>query len=489
MSDKPQETGGGESSEYTLRKRKAGEIRSGGANPYSNTFKPSVLIENVLSADGEKPEKFSIAGRVLSKRSFGKSVFFDVADSSGKIQCYASKSDTSENGFETVQKHLDTGDFAGVEGSVFTTRTGELTVKAEDAALLTKALRPLPEKWHGLKQVETRFRKRYLDLIANPGVKETFVLRSACIRFIRKFLDERGFLEVETPVLHPVAGGAAARPFVTRHNALGMDLFLRVAPELYLKRLVIGGLERVYEIGRVFRNEGVSTRHNPEFTMVEFYQAYADYGDMMAIMEEMLSALVSAVSGGMKISFDGNELDFTPPWKRIDIHDSLREKYGEGILSDDAALFKEADALGVGHDNVRGKAIAGIFEETVAAKLKDPAFVFGFPLDVSPLARASDSRPEIADRFELYVNGWEIANAFSELNDPEEQRKRFEAQAERKREGDDESHDTDEDFLAALEHGMPPTAGAGIGIDRLVMLLTGSTSIREVLFFPHMRPS
>ena len=486
MSQKPQETGSGENSEYAIRKKKISEIRSSGSNPYSNIFKPSVSIEKALAE--QSGGNFSIGGRVLSKRSFGKSVFFDIADTSAKIQCYASKSDTSEEGFETVRGNVDVGDFVGVTGSVFTTKTGELTVKAASVLLLTKALRPLPEKWHGLQQVETRFRKRYLDLIANPDVKRTFVLRSRCISFIRNFLDARDFLEVETPVLHPIAGGAAARPFITHHNALDMDLFLRVAPELYLKRLVIGGFERVYEIGRVFRNEGVSTRHNPEFTMIEFYQSYADYTDMMNLIEKMVSSLVNEVCGGPKVDFDGANLDFSTPWRRIDIHDSLRETYGDKIFSDNSFLFGEADSLGVQHDGVRGKALTGIFEETVAAQVKDPAFVFGFPLDVSPLARASDTNPDIADRFELYVNGWEIANAFSELNDPEEQRRRFKVQDERKRGGDEESHDTDEDFLTALEHGMPPTAGAGIGIDRLIMLLSGSTSIREVIFFPHMRP-
>ncbi|QMU56328.1 MAG: lysine--tRNA ligase [Candidatus Mycalebacterium zealandia] len=495
MSEKTPETEKNENDEYTLRKEKASQLRDGGLNPYSNTFKPSSSITEILSqAEGVSDDelgtvaRFSIAGRVVSKRSFGSAVFFDVADSSAKIQCYANKKETSEEDFRVVGKYLDSGDFAGVEGVLFKTKTGELTVRVENIALLTKTLRPLPEKWHGLQQVETRFRKRYLDLIVNPSVKEIFRLRSECISFIRRFLDEQGFLEVETPVLHPIAGGAAARPFVTHHNALDIDLFLRIAPELYLKRLVIGGLDRVYEIGRVFRNEGVSTRHNPEFTMIEFYQAYADYGDMMELIEEMLSSCAQQVADGSKVEFDGSELDFSRPWKRISIYDSLREKYGEKIFSDASFLFNEADGLGVGHDGIKGKALTGIFEETIASKLKNPTFVFGFPLDVSPLARASDTNPEIADRFELYVNGWEIANAFSELNDPEEQKKRFSVQAEMKKKGDEESHETDEDFLVALEHGMPPTAGAGIGIDRLIMLLSNTVSIREVLFFPHMRP-
>ncbi|MGI9559284.1 MAG: lysine--tRNA ligase [Thermodesulfobacteriota bacterium] len=495
MSNKPPDTERNENDEYSLRKEKTAGIRESGGNPYSNTFKPSSSIKEVLAqTEGKNDDEisavasFSIAGRVMSKRSFGKAAFFDVADASAKIQCYANKKETSEKDFETVGKYLDAGDFAGVTGTLFKTKTGELTVKAEKISLLTKTLRPLPEKWHGLQDVETRFRKRYLDMVANPQVRDTFILRSECIRFIRNFLEEKGFLEVETPVLHPIAGGAAAKPFVTHHNALDMDLFLRIAPELYLKRLVIGGLEKIYEIGRVFRNEGVSTRHNPEFTMIEFYQAYADYTDMMDLTEKMISSFALSAANGGKVDFDGTELDFSPPWERIDIYESLREKYGEKIFADSDFLFKEADSLGIGHDGIRGKALTGIFEETVAANIKNPAFVFGFPLDVSPLARASDSNPEIADRFELYVNGWEIANAFSELNDPQEQRKRFASQAEMKKKGDEESHETDEDFLTALEHGMPPTAGAGIGIDRLVMLLSGSTSIREVLFFPHMRP-
>lgn len=495
MSKKPPEMEKNENDEYILRKKKTSQLRGGGVNPYLNSFKPSSSIVEILSQAGGRTDgelcailRFSIAGRVVAKRSFGRAVFFDVGDSSAKIQCYANKKETSASGFEIASKYLDLGDFAGIEGVLFKTRTGELTVRAENVVMLTKTLRPLPEKWHGLRQVETRFRKRYLDLIVNSQVKEIFRLRSAFISFIRRFLDERDFLEVETPVLHPIAGGAAARPFVTRHNALNMELFLRIAPELYLKRLVIGGLERIYEIGRVFRNEGVSTRHNPEFTMIEFYQAYADYGDMMCLIEEMLFSFVQHTAGGAKVKFEGGELDFSRPWKKISIYDSLGEKYDEKIFSDDSFLFKEADGLGVRHEGTRGKALTGIFEETVASKLKNPTFVFGFPLDVSPLARASDTNPEIADRFELYINGWEIANAFSELNDPEEQRKRFSAQAEMKRKGNEESHEADEDFLVALEHGMPPTAGAGIGIDRLVMLLSDSASIREVLFFPHMRP-
>lgn len=494
MSKKPPENISGESSEYSLRKEKTSQLRGVGTNPYSNSFKPSCPVAEAVSRAGTNTDdeiasfpRFRLAGRVLSKRSFGGAVFFDIADCSGKIQCYANKKEISPETFDILRKYVDSGDFVGVEGTLFRTKTGELTVKTENLAVLTKTLRPLPEKWHGLQQVETRFRKRYLDLIANPEVGNVFRLRSACISFIRRFLDGRGFLEVETPVLHPVAGGAAARPFVTRHNALGKDLFLRIAPELYLKRLVIGGMERVYEIGRVFRNEGVSTRHNPEFTMIEFYQAYADYEDMMALTEEMVSSLAAESDGSMKVGFEGGEIDFKTPWKRISVYDSLGEKYGEKIFSDNSFLFKVADSLGVGHGRIRGKALTGIFEETVASAIKDPTFVFGFPLEVSPLARASDSNPEIADRFELYVNGWEIANAFSELNDPEEQRKRFSAQAELKKKGDDEYHETDEDFLLALEHGMPPAAGAGIGIDRLVMVLSGSSSIREVLFFPHMR--
>lgn len=486
--------GDGESDEYGLRKEKAARLRDGGTDPYSNGFKPSRSIaETVSRAEGKTDEeiaavpRFLSAGRVMSKRSFGRALFFDIADSSAKIQCYANKKETPERVFDTAGGYMDTGDFVGVEGTLFRTKTGELTIKTENLTILTKTLRPLPEKWHGLQQVETRFRKRYLDLIANPEVGKVFRLRSACISFIRRFLDERGFLEVETPVLHPVAGGAAARPFITRHNALGADLFLRIAPELYLKRLVIGGMERVYEVGRVFRNEGVSTRHNPEFTMIEFYQAYADYEDMMNLVEEMVSSFAAGAAGSAGVRFDGGEIDFSTPWKRISMYDSLKEKYGEKIFSDDSFLFRKAESLGVGHGGVRGKALCGIFEETVASGIRDPAFVFGFPLEVSPLARASDANPDVADRFELYVNGWEIANAFSELNDPEEQRKRFAAQAELKKKGDEESHETDEDFLAALEHGMPPTAGAGIGIDRLVMVLSGTSSIREVLLFPHMR--
>ena len=361
-------------------------------------------------------------------------------------------------------------------------------MRVRELFFLTKALRPLPEKWHGLQDVETRYRQRYLDLIANQRTREIFRTRSKVINLIRRFLDERDFLEVETPVLHPIAGGATAKPFLTHHNALDMDLYLRIAPELYLKRLVVGGLERVYELGRTFRNEGVSTKHNPEFTMIEFYRAYATYEDLMDLIEELVCYVVENTVGDMLIEYEDKKIDFKRPWKRINIYDALREKFGSEITKDDQFLFAKADSMGINHNGIKGKALTEIFEALFEDTLLNPTFVYGFPLDVSPLARKNDDDPEVVDRFELYIYGREIANAFSELNDPIDQKKRFTDQVEMKKKGEDEYHEMDNDYVSALEYGMPPTAGAGIGIDRLVMLLTNSSSIREVIFFPHLRP-
>ncbi len=485
-----------EDKQFELRKSKLEELRAMGIDPYANGFTPEnnagELISLYVSKSPEELEKmeqsFSLAGRIVSKRDFGKSAFFHLSDRTGRIQGFVQKNSVSEETFTLFRKFLDVGDFAGIRGELFKTRTGELTVRVRELFFLTKALRPLPEKWHGLQDVETRYRQRYLDLIANERTREIFKTRSKVINLIRRFLDERDFLEVETPVLHPIAGGATAKPFVTHHNALDMDLYLRIAPELYLKRLVVGGLERVYELGRTFRNEGVSTKHNPEFTMIEFYQAYATYEDLMNLIEDLVCCVVENTAGEMQVEYEDKKIDFKRPWKRINIYDALREKFGSEITEDDQFLFTKADSMGITHNGIRGKALTEIFEALFEDSLLNPAFVYGFPLDVSPLARKNDNDPEVVDRFELYICGREIANAFSELNDPIDQKKRFADQAEMKKKGEDEYHEMDNDYVSALEYGMPPTAGAGIGIDRLVMLLTNSSSIREVIFFPHLRP-
>ncbi|MDE0291786.1 MAG: lysine--tRNA ligase [Candidatus Dadabacteria bacterium] len=485
-----------EDKQFELRKSKLEELRAMGIDPYANSFTPEHTAGELLSLHASKsPEEleqmeglFSLAGRIVSKRDFGKSAFFHLSDRTGRIQGFIQKNSIDEKTFTLFRKLLDVGDFAGVRGELFKTRTGELTIRVRELFFLTKALRPLPEKWHGLQDVEIRYRQRYLDLIANQRTKEIFKTRSKVINLIRRFLDERDFLEVETPVLHPIAGGATAKPFITHHNALDMDLYLRIAPELYLKRLVVGGLERVYELGRTFRNEGVSTKHNPEFTMIEFYQAYATYEDLMNLIEELVCYVVENTVGDMLVEYEDKKIDCKRPWKRINIYEALREKFGSEITEDDQFLFAKADSMGINHNGIKGKALTEIFEALFEDTLLNPTFVYGFPLDVSPLARKNDDDPEVVDRFELYIYGREIANAFSELNDPIDQKKRFTDQVEMKKKGEDEYHEMDNDYVSALEYGMPPTAGAGIGIDRLVMLLTNSSSIREVIFFPHLRP-
>ena len=484
-----------EDKQFELRKSKLEELRAMGIDPYANGFTPEHTAGELVSLHASKsPEEleqieglFSLAGRVVSKRDFGKSAFFHLSDRTGRIQGFIQKNSIDEKTFTLFRKLLDVGDFAGVRGELFKTKTGEITVRVRELFFLTKALRPLPEKWHGLQDVEIRYRQRYLDLIANQRTKEIFKTRSKVINLIRRFLDERDFLEVETPVLHPIAGGATAKPFITHHNALDMDLYLRIAPELYLKRLVVGGLERVYELGRTFRNEGVSTKHNPEFTMIEFYQAYATYEDLMNLIEELVCYVVENTAGDMLVEYEDKKIDFERPWKRINIYEALREEFGSEITEDDQFLFAKADSMGINHNGIKGKALTEIFEALFEDKLLNPTFVYGFPLDVSPLARKNDDDPEVVDRFELYIYGREIANAFSELNDPIDQKKRFTDQVEMKKKGEDEYHEMDNDYVSALEYGMPPTAGAGIGIDRLVMLLTNSPSIREVIFFPHLR--
>jgi lysyl-tRNA synthetase class 2 len=449
--------------------------------------------------DGEALERDPVAcrlaGRIVQKRPMGKAGFAHLQDASGRIQLYFKREVLGEAPYD-LYKAADLGDIVGAAGTLFRTRTGELTVQVNALTHLAKAVRPLPEKFHGLTDKETRYRQRYLDLIANPEVKETFVRRAGIIAALRAFLGTRGFLEVETPMLQPQPGGAAARPFVTHHNALGQDLYLRIAPELYLKRLVVGGLDRVFEINRNFRNEGMDLTHNPEFTMLEFYQAYADHTDVMALVEAMLPAVAREVNGTDTIALDGGPIPLAGPWPRMAFFDLLAERGGvpRALLYDPPGLAKHAVAQGLeGADAAAETApslsrlwdmLFGRVEETLVA----PTFVVDYPVELSPLARRKADDPRLTDRFELYVAGWEIANGFAELNDPLDQRRRFLAQAAQKAAGDEEAQGVDEDFLRALEHGMPPTGGAGVGVDRLVMLLTGTRSIRDVLLFPQMRP-
>lgn len=431
-----------------------------------------------------------MAGRIMAIRGHGKTCFMDMQDKSGRIQLYVRKDAVGEEKYALI-KLLDIGDIIGIRGTVFRTHMGELSIKAVDIEILAKSLRPLPEKWHGLKDVDTRYRQRYVDLIVNPDVRRTFVLRSKIIKSIREILDNRDFLEVETPIMNSIAGGAAARPFITYHNALDMQLYLRIAPELYLKRLIVGGMDRVYELGRVFRNEGIDIKHNPEFTSVEIYQAYADYIDMMDLTEVIVSQTAQKVLGTMKITYEGQEIDLTPPWPRMSMIEAVAKYTGQNFegVTDVETARKMADAINVEYEPGFGvgKIINACFDEYVEDKLIQPTFITGHPKEVSPLAKSNPDNPEITDRFEGYIYGREICNGFSELNDPIDQYERFLKQVEERNAGDEEANMMDEDFINALEHGLPPTGGLGIGVDRLVMFLTDSSSIRDVLLFPHMR--
>ncbi len=481
-----------------VRKDKIEALTASGVEAYPNDAKVTHLSAELHAAFGQMDnealekvtERFAIAGRVMAIRNFGKGAFIAIQDRKGRIQAFIRKDRLGDELF-ALFKTIDVGDIVHLAGRVIKTRTGELTVEAEGLRLLTKCLRPLPEKWHGLTDVEIRYRQRYLDLVVNPKVKDVFEARSRIIRFIRTFLHDRDFLEVETPMMQPMAGGAMAKPFKTHHNALGQDLYLRIAPELYLKRLVVGGMERVFELNRNFRNEGVSTLHNPEFTMIEFYMAYATYEDLMTLTEEMITSLVRDLFGTLKIAYQGTELDFTPPWRRVSVREALVRYAGldPAALDDRGGALREAAKRGLLFEDREplGKILMAIFDETVEEKLIQPTFVTGYPLEVSPLSRKNTQNPEIVDRFELYIHGREIANAFSELNDPADQKNRFLMQLEQREAGDEEAHGMDEDYIRALEYGMPPTAGEGIGIDRLVMLLTDSPSIRDVILFPHLR--
>jgi lysyl-tRNA synthetase class 2 len=490
---------------YQQRLANLDELRRLGVEIYPHTFVRTDTVGALVDAHGARagadlealrPETVT-AGRILAIRSFGKANFLVLTDGVARIQVYIRQDALPEQDF-AVFKLLDVGDFVGVRGRLFRTKTNELTIWASGMTFLSKCLRPLPEKWHGLQDVEIRYRQRYLDLIVNPDARRVFEVRSRVIAGIRRFLDARGFLEVETPMMQPIAGGALARPFVTHHNALDMKLYMRIAPELYLKRLTVGGVERVYEINRNFRNEGISTQHNPEFTMLEFYQAYADYRDLMDLTEALISGVARDAIGADTCTFGGDTVTLSAPYRRVSLREAAREAASRqlgtevdgGDLRDRARAAALADRLGVAYAPAAGagKIATAIFETLCESSLVQPTFVYDFPTEVSPLSKQRADDPDTVERFELYIGRFEVANAFSELNDPVEQRRRFEGQLADRQRGDDEAHAMDEDYLRALEYGMPPAGGEGIGIDRLVMLLTGSPSIRDVILFPLMRP-
>ncbi|MCS7463170.1 lysine--tRNA ligase [Paenibacillus doosanensis] len=481
-----------------IRRNKLDELRSLGIDPFGQKYDVTHHAGEIFEAyENQTKEELdvinaevSIAGRIMQKRSMGKAGFAHVQDITGKIQIYV-RADSIEPDKYKAFDLLDIGDIIGVSGVVFKTKTGELSIKAVNVEVLSKSLLPLPDKYHGLKDVELRYRQRYVDLIMNQEVQGTFIQRSKIIQSMRRYLDSRGYLEVETPTLHAVAGGAAARPFITHHNALDMQLYMRIAIELHLKRLIVGGMEKVYEIGRVYRNEGISTRHNPEFTMIELYEAYADYKDIMKLTEEMIAHIAQDVLGTTKIEYQGHEVDLTPQWRRVSMVDAIKEVVGVDFsvqMSDEEAhrLAKEHN-VPVEPMMTFGHIVNQFFETFVEETLIQPTFVYGHPVAISPLAKKNEQDPRFTDRFELFIVAREHANAFTELNDPIDQRERFEAQLVEREQGNDEAHEMDEDFIRALEYGMPPTGGLGIGVDRLVMLLTNSPSIRDVLLFPLMR--
>ncbi len=474
------------------RRRKLEELRARGVEPFGQKFEAdhysADITENFDTLEGRE---VTIAGRLISIRSHGKAAFAHLQDYRSKIQIYIRLDQVGQEKYELFDL-VDIGDFVGVTGEVFKTRKGEVTVNVKDYTYLAKALRPLPEKWHGLKDVELRYRQRYVDLIVNEEVRQTFIDRSRIISTMRELLNEWGFLEVETPIMQTIAGGALARPFVTHHNALDIKLYLRIATELHLKRLLVGGLDKVYEIGRIFRNEGISTIHNPEFTSVEIYQNYADYGDMMEITENLVHQVAKKVFGKESVEFQGKVVDLTPPWPRENMIDIVRKYSGVDFsqIPDDETAFEAARKAGMELDKGLpwGEILYKFFEMYCEEQLLEPIFVTGFPVEVSPLAKKMESDPRLTLRFEGFIAGWEIANAFTELNDPIDQRERFEQQLGKREAGDDEAHVMDEDFINALEHGMPPAGGLGIGIDRLVMLLTDNISIRDVILFPTLKP-
>ncbi len=478
-----------------VRRDKLAALRAEGKDPFTITkfdvtHHSAEVKENFDALEGQTAR---LAGRLMSKRGMGKAVFADLQDNEGRIQLYVRIDDVGEEQLAAFKKY-DIGDIVGVEGEVFRTQRGEISVKVKTITLLSKSLLPLPEKFHGLTDVETRCRQRYVDLIVNPEVKRNFQIRSKFIQYVRSYMDSRGYMEVETPVLNTLAGGAAARPFITHHNTLDIDMYMRIATELPLKRLIVGGLERVYEIGRIFRNEGMDNRHNPEFTTIELYEAYADFHDMMDIAEGILSGAARDILGDYHVQWQGEDIDLTPGWRRLTMVDAVREYAGVdfGAVTDDAEAVAAANAIGVElaetADRTWGNALYACFDQRVEEKLIQPTFITMYPVEVSPLTKRSPADPRLTERFELFICHSEMANAYSELNDPIDQRQRFEKQIELRDRGDDETEMLDEDFLTALEYGMPPTGGMGMGIDRCVMMLTGNDSIREVLLFPTMRP-
>lgn len=474
------------------RREKMDQLVESNIKPYGKKYyytHHAIDIEE--NFDELEEEEVSLVGRVMAVRTHGKASFADLMDMTARIQLYVKVDAIGEDRYEFFS-NLDIGDFIGITGTVFKTRRGQISIKVTSFSFLSKSLRPLPEKWHGLKDKETRYRQRYVDLIVNPDVKETFVLRSKIMREIRKFLENDGFLEVETPMMHPIPGGTSARPFVTHHNTLDMDLYMRIAPELYLKRLIVGGFEKVFELNRNFRNEGMSFKHNPEFTMMELYQANADYSDMMELMENMVAYVAKEVLGTTKITYQGEEIDLTPSWRRLTMVEAVKEYTGvdfSSIKSDQDAV-EAAKNIGIKleESTKKGHVLNRIFEERVEEKLIQPTFIMNYPIEISPLATKMDEDPNYTYRFEPFIYGWELGNAFTELVDPIDQKERFEEQVKQRDAGDEEAHMMDEDYVRALEYGMPPTGGLGVGIDRLVMLLTDSPSIRDVILFPTMRP-
>ena len=478
-----------------IRRDKLKELQDAGMDPfqqtkYSVTAHSQEIKDNFETMEGQT---VSVAGRLMSKRGMGKAVFCDLQDVQGRIQLYVRIDELGEEPFARFKK-VDIGDIVGVEGEAFRTKRGEISVKASTVTLLSKSLRPLPEKFHGLTDKETRYRQRYVDLIVNPEVRQAFVVRSRFIKHVREFLDNRGYMEVETPVLNTISGGATARPFITHHNTLDIDMYMRIATELPLKRLIVGGMDRVYELGRIFRNEGMDPKHNPEFTTVELYQAFADFNDMMDLFEELLSSAAQKILGTYEVEWQGEKIDLTPGWPRLPMHEAVKQYTGldfMAITSDEEAVAA-AKSIGVElpetADKTWGNALYEVFDQRVEEKLIQPTFITMHPVDVSPLAKRSPKDPRLTERFELFICHSEMGNAFSELNDPIDQRQRFQKQVELRDKGDDEAGMMDEDFITALEYGLPPTGGLGIGIDRCVMMLTNSDSIREVILFPTMKP-
>lgn len=474
-----------------IRRTKLQSLYDAGVNPYGEKFERTHYAQEIIdNFDSLEGQKTVIAGRLMSFRTHGKASFSDLMDASGRIQLYLRVDVLGEEAYGFANQ-LDIGDIVGVSGTIFRTKHGQISVEVESLKLLSKSLRPLPDKWHGLKDVDLRYRQRYVDLIVNPDVREVFRKRSQIIQCLRDFLNTRGFIEVETPMLHPIAGGANARPFVTHHNALDMDLYMRIAPELYLKRLLVGGLDKVYEVGKNFRNEGISTKHNPEYTSCEIYEAYADAEDMMKLTEDIFAYIAEQVVGSTKIVFQGREIDLTPPWPRKPMLEAIREYAGvdlTGLNDEQARKLAREKGLSVPNNASYGNIVEEFFDEYVEPHLIQPIFITDHPVEVSPLAKRKKDNPNLTDRFEPFIVTWEVANGFTELNDPIDQEGRFRKQMEQREQGDEEAHMMDEDFIRALEYGMPPAGGLGIGIDRMVMLLTDSPSIRDVLLFPHMRP-